>query len=295
MRLLPWSPARRAVGGALAGCIRTLGPRAGEEPPPPALASATRALRERGLAAIPPVFTPAELAQIRAYLDEQVLVGADGRRFRADEAPSGVGRGSYPLPAVVRCPLVLDLMNRPELLQAARRYLGCTPTISGLRIDWSAPTSAKPTHVESFHRDYDDWRFMKLFVYLTDVDEGSGPHEYVVGSHWGSGRFRARAYSDEEVERRYGRERQVRMLGPRGTSFLADTWGVHKGNVPTTRPRLLLQIQYSVLPVFKFAYRPVAVPQFERYDRYVNRLILAPGRSDPKSNPWESGRLRARG
>jgi hypothetical protein len=51
---------------------------------------------------------------------------------------------------------------------------------------------------------------------------------------------------------------------------------VHCGHVPRSGPRLLLQIQYSLLPVLKFAYKPVPLSQAERYDRHINRLILAP-------------------
>ncbi|MBI5545187.1 MAG: hypothetical protein HY901_14960 [Deltaproteobacteria bacterium] len=288
LRLLPWAPARRVVGGALAGCIRLAGPRTDPLAPPPALTDALRILRESGLAPVPPMLTPEELAEVRAWLDEQTLVGWDGRSFKPTEPPRDLGRASYPLDTVVRCPHVLALVNRPDLLRAARDYLGCTPTISGLRIDWSAPTTQAPGHVQRFHRDYDDWRFLKLFVYLTDVDDGDGPHEYVLGSQRGSGRFRAVAYSDQEIERQYSPALHRRVLGKAGTSFVADTWGVHRGNVPTARPRLLLQVQYSVLPVFKFAYRSVAVPQAGHYDRYVNRLILSP--SSPSPSPFGEAR-----
>ncbi|MGC4116304.1 MAG: hypothetical protein QM765_17365 [Myxococcales bacterium] len=276
LRMLPWYPTRRVVGDALAACVRLVEPQGRNEAAPPTLSTAAtrELLRAQGLAPIPPVFTAAELAEVRAFFDEQELVGRDGQRFRPGEAPDDVGLGSYPLATLVRCPHLLDLANRPEVLQVARDYLGCAPTISGLRVDWSAPSKRSPGHVQRFHRDYDDWRFLKLFVYLTDVDDGGGPHEYVLGLQRGSGRFRAEAYSDEEVVRQYGTGHHRRVVGPAGTSFMADTWGIHKGNVPTTGPRMLLQIQYSVLPVFKFAYRPVELAQATRYDRYVNRLIL---------------------
>ncbi|MGC4119812.1 MAG: phytanoyl-CoA dioxygenase family protein [Myxococcales bacterium] len=278
MRLLPWAPIRRALGGALAGYIRAIRPSAGLPEDSPALAGAAEELRRSGIASIPPVYSPSQLDDVRTYLAEQELVSRPGGlRFRASEAPPEVGLASYPLAVVARCPHVADLMNRPELLAIARRYLGCTPTIAQLGLDWSAPSSNEPWSVQRFHRDYDDWRVLKLFVYLTDVDEGSGPHEYVLGSHRDSGRIRALPYSAEDIDRRYGAQGRRQVLGPRGTSFLADTWGIHKGNVPTSRPRLMLQVQYSVLPVFRFAYEPVPVPQADRYDRYVNRLILAPG------------------
>jgi ectoine hydroxylase-related dioxygenase (phytanoyl-CoA dioxygenase family) len=39
-----------------------------------------------------------------------------------------------------------------------------------------------------WHRDYNDQHLVKVFVYLVDVDEGTGPFEYVPGSARG-GRY----------------------------------------------------------------------------------------------------------
>jgi hypothetical protein len=114
-----------------------------------------------------------------------------------------------------------------------------------------------------------------LFVYLTDVDERSGPHEFIADSHRSSGRIFSKPYTAEEVQRLYGRERMIKILGPKGRTFIADTWGIHKGQVPVSKARLLLQIQYSILPIFKYDYRPIAVATAEPFDRYTNRLLIA--------------------
>ena len=103
----------------------------------------------------------------------------------------------------------------------------------------------------------------------------SGPHEFVAGSHLTSGRILSRPYGDEQLRRRYGDQRMLKIIGPKGTTFIADTWGVHKGHMPISRPRLLLQIQYSILPVMKFEYEPVRAPNAEQFNRYTNRLVLA--------------------
>lgn len=276
MRLLPSIRVRKLISRVLATWIRTLRGGGLDAVLPPATLNVARSLRGEGLAMLPPLLSPAQIDDILAFLHDKPLVGKDGRRFAHHQPPSGARLGSYPLSTVLQCPHVVELMNHPEPLQIAAAYLGCAPTISGLRIDWSGPSSDAPIHVQHFHRDYDDWRFAKLFVYLTEVDEGAGPHEYVTRSHVDSGRFRIRPYDPGQLDRKYGRERRVRVCGPAGTTFMADTWGVHRGNVPTRKPRLLLQIQYSLLPVLKFAYRPQPIPLAARFDRYINRLLFAP-------------------
>ena len=36
-----------------------------------------------------------------------------------------------------------------------------------------------------YHRDVDDFRFIKLFVYLTDTSSTTGAHSFIKGSHQG--------------------------------------------------------------------------------------------------------------
>jgi hypothetical protein len=173
---------------------------------------------------------------------------------------------------VLACPHVLELANRPALLRLAARYLGCAPTLSALRLRWSFPGRWAGTGLQAFHRDLDDWRFVKLFVYLTDVDAGSGPYVQVAGTHLTRGSLRARSWSDAEVERAHGAGRVASFLGAAGAGLAADSYGLHKGAVPRDRPRL--QLQYSLLPVYAWRYEPRPYHGPLRPDPYVNRLFL---------------------
>jgi hypothetical protein len=119
----------------------------------------------------------------------------------------------------------------------------------------------------------DDWRFLKLFIYLTDVDEGGGPHCYVRTSHTSAFGWTAKAYTQAELEGRFGADKVTTVTGPKGTTFMADTLGVHRGVAPVTRPRLILQVQYSLLPVFAFLYQPLTGAGSPEA-AYSNRLIL---------------------
>ena len=238
-------------------------------------AGTVAALTHDGYALLSPLLTEAKLADIEAFLRVQEAVGSAGRHFRVEDRPAGAKMASYPLATILECPHVLTLANDPAVIRIATAYLGCKPTLSSIGLRWSFPGAGEAANTQRFHRDPDDWRFLKLFVYLTDVDAGSGPHVYVAGSHRTAGRVRERLYTTEEIEHRYGRERLRTIAGPRGTSFLADTYGIHRGDVPTSRPRLILQLQYSLLPVFAFLYRPVPVASRPGIDHYVSRLLVA--------------------
>ena len=77
---------------------------------------------------------------------------------------------SFPTSTVLSCPHVMAVANDPRILALAGTYLGCKPTISQIEMGWSYPADAgQARYTQVFHRDYDDWRFLKLFVYLTAV------------------------------------------------------------------------------------------------------------------------------
>jgi hypothetical protein len=277
MRLLPYAWSRRSVASMAARCIDWLHPgstvNSNQDSRTP-IASILTALQQQGWVCLEPLLSPLQITEIQTFLAEKEVVSGD-RSFLASEAPDDVLWAGYSLIDILSCPHVISLMNNAEVLRIARAYLGCSPTISGIGLNWSFPSSGQVVDVQCFHRDPDDWRFFKLFVYLTDVDDHSGPHEFIAGSHRSSGRIFSKPYTEEEVERVYGQKRIIKIVGPKGTTFVADTWGVHRGQVPTTQPRLLLQVQYSILPILKYNYRPVPIPNAELFDRYTNRLLVA--------------------
>jgi hypothetical protein len=272
-RLIPQYSLRRLIAHVVA---KIVGAHHSNAPLSDECTRAVNELRARGCAALSPLFTSAQLEDILEYLRHNEVVTC-GSVTALPNDPSHKARiASYALPTVLRCPHILAAINSTAILHLGERYLGCRPTISSVRIDKSLPTlDGRPEDVQRFHRDYDDWRFFKLFVYLSDVDEHAGPHEFVTQSHVTSGRLLATPYNVDDIRRVYGPDSIQQMIGRRGTTFLVDTWGIHRGAVPRRGERLLLQVQYSLLPVYKFRYRPLTDVQ-QQLDRYTNRLLIRP-------------------
>ena len=264
---------RRCVASVLAAGVRsrhaTLATRWD-----PDLQDTLGALQRDGIAMLSNLFSAAELVDVVEFFLSQEVAAPGGGRVAHDRLPDGVPMAAYPLATVVACPWLMTAINRAEILRLASAFLGCKPTLCSVGVRWSFPGSKSPDMTQTFHRDPDDWRFLKLFVYLTDVDDDErGPHIYVAGSHKTPGSLRAKTYAREQIEARFGKRNMRAILGARGTTFIADTSGVHAGIPPQRAPRLLLQAQYSILPNFALHYRPVADPG-HRLDSYVNRLIL---------------------
>jgi hypothetical protein len=188
------------------------------------------------------------------------------------EAPKETHVAFFENEQVVRAPHALELANEPAVLSAIAAVLGARPTISYITAWWSIPHGTRAEHAELFHRDVDDLRFVKMFVYLTDVDEDSGPHMFVKGSQRVNKLTEAgRRIPEAEVEDAFGKENLLRFTGPAGTRFLENTYGVHRGIPPARKPRLLFQVLYTLVPYVGGPKRPIA-PLPAGYDPYINRV-----------------------
>jgi hypothetical protein len=232
-------------------------------------------LNQDGFCSLPPA-PVATVRKIVEYFQSKPAQSNLGTTLAvpANSTDPSIGSAAYSMETVLGCQEVVDLISESPALQIATEYLGCTPTLSSLGVRWSF-ASDKPNDTQRFHRDVDDWRFLKLFIYLSDVDVDSGPHVYVRGSHLTSGTLRARLYGDGDLVEKYGVEKFNVVTGPAGTTFLADTFGFHMGRVPTVRARLILQAQFSLLPIFAFLYNPVKIQPKSSLDPYVTRLLIS--------------------
>jgi hypothetical protein len=236
-------------------------------------------LLEDGITFLPRFVDGATVDRIRAHvrnlpLRERFAVRRAG--FTLDDVPHDVHVAEYATEDILSCPDVVALANHPQLIDAAARYLGCKPTISSMSIWWSLPANdGTAQEAENFHRDVDDWRFVKFFLYLSDVDSGGGPHCFVKRSHRSSNFLRIRRIPDGEVAAAFPEHDRLSIEGKAGDAFLEDTFGLHKGQPPTSKRRLLLQVQYSVGPIAVYDYHAVKRPAATSpVDAYINRLFL---------------------
>lgn len=241
-------------------------------------------LQAHGFAMVEDVATPQVAREIFGYLRHQPVIPsyvADAPRISIDD-PQLPDSHTFAVPEekLISCPHLLDIANHPTVLAAVEGSFGCRPTIGYMTAWWSVPTAdGKPREAENFHRDMDDIHFLKLFVYLSDVAPENGPHEFVRGSHVMPALCDLRRHTDDEVLSTFGADRIVRFTGPAGTSFIENTFGLHRGQPVRSGRRLILQIVYSMLPM---AFGPAAsyspdlfAPTRVPLDAYVNRVYRA--------------------
>lgn len=177
-----------------------------------------------------------------------------GAEMRFDRA---ILSGHY-FERILQCEEALAMQRDPLLLDIARRYLGGEARLITTRLWWSFPTTAasdadkRLASQDRYHFDLDDWRMLKFFFYMLPVDDGTGPHIYVRGSH---NRRALRhqmtlfvGHSAEDVLGVYGADKAVTLTGPAGFGFVEDPFGFHMGTVAKHTPRLTMEIGFGVSP-----------------------------------------------
>jgi hypothetical protein len=146
------------------------------------------------------------------------------------------------------------LMTDPKLLSLAQNYLGCEPILSIVAMWWSCAGKfsgdAARALAQMYHFDMDRPKWLKIFFYLTDVEEKNGPHVFVRKTHrtgFIPRELLDRGYArltDEEVSQHFSEKEQMRIVGSRGSTFAEVTRGLHKGLIPENKYRLVLQLEF---------------------------------------------------
>lgn len=107
-----------------------------------------------------------------------------------------------------------------------------------------------------FHED-DNKRNMKFFIYLTDVGNDNGPFSYVPRTHglrraekyirwllWEIFHSRKYLYNYRLDQKRCELD-EVKVTGPAGTIFCADTTGYHRASTPIAGEREVFVVSYT--------------------------------------------------
>jgi hypothetical protein len=139
-----------------------------------------------------------------------------------------------------------------KLLEIVARYLGMWPQLHAIGAWINFPTADNAKQSQLWHRDPEDFRLVKVFIYLEDVSADNGPFSYIPETQ----PFGARAavnpvhghskrITDEEMQAAIPAQDWFACTGPAGTMILADTVGFHRGGKPKVGHRILITFSYT--------------------------------------------------
>jgi hypothetical protein len=153
---------------------------------------------------------------------------------------------------------LIKVATEQKILDIANSYLGPHSKLQNADI-WltmPSPVNREATYSQNWHRDRDDEKIIKVFLYFSDIDEECGPTEYIPESRLG-GRY---AYlcpvcsgnipghlvypSPEKVEAAVPAADRKKLIGKKGTLFFLDTTGLHKGGLSFSKTRLFGYLVY---------------------------------------------------
>lgn len=234
----------------------------------PSIDSVVRTLKEDGVAVIPPRLTKGAIQSLYDLAVSCPLKTTTFGAFAPGQAAetqttipivdSGTSHGidpSNPRYSVYTVPRDLLLENRilqsllcdPYLLAVATRYLGVFPVITKPDLWWDTDFLPPGLRPRPFHTDSGCLRWLKVGINLTETLIETPHFVYVKGSHNPNKAIRPLTkrlmsrmnLSDKEVEELCA-DRIVHVTAPAGSITLADTRGIHKGELSLRGHRLIL-------------------------------------------------------
>jgi hypothetical protein len=141
----------------------------------------------------------------------------------------------------------LRLGANPRLLDLANAYLGLWSKLEYVDLWYTPPADeGERRSSQRWHRDFNDRHLLKAFLYLVDVDEETGPFEYVPRSAPGGEldalwpwRPLGENYPPQDELEQQIDGRAVTFTAPKGTLIFCNTSGFHRGGFAKSKPRVL--------------------------------------------------------
>ena len=265
-------------------------------------------LKKDGYTGLGSIADQEKIDEINTYLADEPIINnyyPTPKYFDSEVAKDNMNLGTYSPDTVFRCPWIFNILNDTYLLSVLTAFLGCPPTLQHVSIQKSFGGKTTPYGNQIFHRDPPHCvRFLKLFLHLTEVDEGGGGHTYVKGTHnpppqlknsLPSGKpgsdFEGDGYfAEEQVEYYYSSDSIVTLKGPAGSGYLGNTRAIHRGTLPIDTDRIVVIAIYSIMPSVDSWCRQTAMTHaysadenetyygktmFTPYFSYINRILIA--------------------
>lgn len=143
----------------------------------------------------------------------------------------------------------MQVILSETLVNIVNSYMNMYTKLRYYDLSLTTPVSeeAEATYSQRWHRDPQEKKVCKVFIYLSDVDSTAGPFTYIPQSNYGS-KFGSMfpqkpplgVYpKDGEVEKLLPQDSINTMTGKAGTVILCDTIGLHKGGYATKKSRLM--------------------------------------------------------
>lgn len=141
---------------------------------------------------------------------------------------------------------------QPAILSTISEAMGHLPQLDYVALTFSEHSDSPLAYSQLWHRDHDDTRTVKLFVYLTDVEGvADGPFTFLPGPVSDRVGYSLKSHrADEDIFQRVPGDTKLEMSGPALTAFAVQTSRcLHMGSrLAPGHKRLMYTATYISLP-----------------------------------------------
>lgn len=161
----------------------------------------------------------------------------------------------------------------PAVLGIVNGYFGLLARLKFYNVWLNFASTASARYSQLWHRDPEDRYILKMFIYLTEVDDEAGPLFYAPGTHgYGNVKAEPQLYREEgttawrandgDMNAVVPQEKWIKAVGPKGTIVFLDTRGYHKGGLARTKDRLAYNCMFTsqVGAFVDYFERPAVMP-----------------------------------
>ena len=145
---------------------------------------------------------------------------------------------------------VFILLNNEKLLSILDCYFGCIPKLTNVNVRRSFVNTLTDMETNFYHCDENSYKFLKVFIYLNDVNLDGGPFTYALGSHKNKTLLYQSKYhyTDTEISNIYAKEKIFYATANLGDIILGNTRGFHKGTKVKNTERTMITLNFGIHP-----------------------------------------------
>ncbi len=144
-------------------------------------------------------------------------------------------------------PNISELLNT-RLYNFIQSYFKCEIGLTSINIRKSFLNKLSDVETNIYHKDENSYNLLKVFIYLNDVDENTGPFIFVKKTHNKSNLkfFRNYRIDDEVINDNFDSSEIISLTGKVGDIIVANTRGLHKGKKVINKERNMLTLTFGI-------------------------------------------------
>jgi hypothetical protein len=174
--------------------------------------------------------------------------------------------------------IFLRYASQERIYRLACMYLGTAPRLTDVSLQYSFAVPDDPTHSQLWHRDYQDTKIFKVFIYCNDVlseEDGAfhAAHRRAVRPRYNNPLYSSRKFTDQQFSKIADLSKVEPIYGKTGTTFICDTCSSFHFGSRCIKPRLACWFTYSAYASL-YPIDEIASPAANSDERL--RVLLSP-------------------